>query len=307
MPASGTDTSIVFMGSGPVAAASLAFLCEHFAVESVITKSKPPHHSATAPVEDIARSRKLPIQFANSKQELDDLLTTKVFQSALAVVVDYGVIVSKMAIESFPLGIVNSHFSLLPQWRGADPITFAILSGQPKTGVSLMCIEPTLDTGKIIVQRQLSIKPTDTTPVLTERLIELSNQLLLEYLPKYASGLIKPRQQSHPDRATYSRKLTKQDGIIDWQKPAEQLEREIRAFNGWPSSRTVLLNKDVIITQAHVVPSTHSKPGDIEVIKDLGILLVSCGSGSLCIDRLKPAGKRDMSTKEFIAGYYSNR
>lgn len=307
MPASGAKNTIVFMGSGPVAAASLAFLCKHFTVEAVVTKSKPPHHSAAAPVEDIAKSRKLPIQFANSKQELDDLLTTKVFQSALAVIVDYGVIVSKTAIESFPLGIVNSHFSLLPQWRGADPITFAILSGQPKTGVSLMCIDPTLDTGKIIVQRQLSIKPTDTTPVLTERLIELSNQLLLEYLPKYAYGLIKPRQQPHPDRATYSRKLTKQDGIIDWQKPAEQIEREIRAFTGWPGSRTVLFNRDVIITQAHVVPSTHGKPGDIEVIKDVGILSVSCSAGSLCIDRLKPAGKREMSAKEFIAGYYSNR
>ena len=291
--------TVVFFGSGPVAAKSLGFATEHFQIEAVVTKATPAHHKEPAPVEIVANKLGLPLLFANNKSELDLLILKERFKSSFGIIVDYGVIVSQATIDAFDKGIINSHFSLLPRWRGADPISFAILAGDKKTGVSLMLIEPTLDTGKIVVQRNLVIEPHDTTPVLTDKLIALSNEMLARHIPLYLSGDLKPRSQPHPERATYSRKLTKADGTIDWQKPASQIEREIRAFQGWPKSRTVLLNKELIITTAHV-SDEQGAPGKV-VVQDKR-LLVYCGDGALIIDRLKPAGKAEMAVEAFLLG-----
>lgn len=287
-----TSKTILFFGSGPVAAASLASLVDHFTIELVITKAVPTHHKGEAPVEVLAKQLGLPTLYANTKKELDELIDLNQFDSTVGVIVDYGVIVSQEVIDRFPLGIVNSHFSLLPQWRGADPITFSILSGQEKTGVSLMVIEPALDTGKLITQKVLPIAPDDTTPTLTEKLIALSNTLLAEYLPRYIDGDITPKNQPHPDRVTFSRKLTKADSVLDFKKPAAQLEREIRAFNGWPKSRMTLLGHAIIVTKAHVSTVGETK------------LDIPCGDGQyLSIDELIGPSGRKMDAKSFLNGY----
>ena len=284
--------TIVFFGSGPVAAKSLEYLTRHFQVEFVITKAVPAHHKGIAPVEKLASRLALPILFASSKRELDMIITEHHFTSTLGIIIDYGVIVSQKVIDTFESGIINSHFSLLPQWRGADPITFSILSGQPKTGVSLMVIDVGLDTGKLITQKSLTIDPTDTTPTLTNKLIDLSNSLLSDYLPGYLSGKVKPRNQPHPDRATFSRKLTKADSALDFTKPANILEREIRAFSGWPKSRMTFGDNQLIIIKAHVEP-TKKTP-----------LHIACGDGAfLSIDELiAPSGKK-MTAAAFLRGY----
>lgn len=289
----GQNTSIIFFGSGPVAAASLDFLSDRFSVEVVVTKPVPAHHKGMAPVEELAKKLNLPIVFASSKKELDDLVDGRKFKSQLGIIVDYGVILSQKIISSFDLGIINSHFSLLPQWRGADPISFSILSGQHKTGVSLMLIEPTLDTGKLIAQKSLDIGSSDTTSSLTKRLIELSNNLLIEYVPKYMNGEIQPKNQPHPDRATYSRKLSKADGLIDWQKSAEQIEREVRAYQGWPKSRTTINGKDIIVIKSHV--SNEQKT----------LLDILCKDGKyLSIDELIAPSGRSMFASDFINGHF---
>jgi methionyl-tRNA formyltransferase len=286
------NNSIVFFGSGPVAAKSLEFLAKHFSIEAVITKAIPAHHKGTAPVEELVKNTDLPILFASNKTELDELFATHTFDSSLGIIIDYGVIVSKNIIDTFGHGILNSHFSLLPEWRGADPITFSILSGQKKTGVSLMIIEPTMDTGKLIAQKSLVIDPQDTTPILTDRLINLSNEMIAEYVPAYQAGEIKPRQQPHPDRATYSRKLTKEDGIIDWKKPAHQIECEVRAYRGWPGSRTTILSKSIIVTKSHV-SSEQKTPLDI-----------LCGDGAyLSVDELIAPSGKTMNAQAFLNGY----
>jgi methionyl-tRNA formyltransferase len=218
----------------------------------------------------------------------------------VGVLIDFGIIVGQDVIDYFPFGIVNSHFSVLPEWRGADPISFAILSGQPKTGVSLMLIDQGMDTGKILATKSIPIEQTDTTPTLTDKLIVLSDEMLLHFLPLYVNGEVVPRQQSHPDRATYSRKLTKEDGIIDWSKPAAVIEREIRAFIDWPKSVTQLAGKDIVITKAHVMDDS----GVIGAVEIRGKeLIVYCGENALVIDRLKPAGKNEMTSEAFLAGH----
>ncbi len=283
----------VFFGSGPVAAASLGFLKNHFDFEAVITKPATLTEMATVNASEHTYG-------VSSAEELNSLINSKRFKSPVGIIVDFGVIVDKKTIDYFEFGIVNAHFSLLPQWRGADPITFAILSGQAKTGVSLMLIAPELDTGKLIAQKSLPLSPVATTPSLTAELIRLSNSLLLEYLPRYLAGKIKPRAQPHENRATYSRKLTKADGIIDWSKPAEVIEREIRAYILWPKSQTSLAGKAVVITGAHVVKDEGPAGKPLAKNKEL---IIFCGKDALAIDKLKPSGKNEMSAQEFLAGY----
>lgn len=297
-----TSETVVFFGSGPVAAKCLELLNKDFLIEAIITKPKPEHHRGDFPVLAVAEKLNLRVFTPSSKKELSELFTEKPVQSRLGIVIDYGIIIAADVIDQFPLGIVNSHFSLLPRWRGADPISFAILEGDAKTGVSLMVIDEGMDTGKLITQKVWHIKPGTTTPQLTEELITLSHELLTEYLPHYINGDIKPHAQPHPTRATYSRKLTKEDGVIDWNKSAQEIEREIHAFVEWPKSQTAIGDIPVTITAAHAVPVSSGKPGEIEVVNK-NILIIHCGSGYLCIDALKPAGKKEMPPDAFLAGY----
>lgn len=281
----------VFFGSGPVAAACLKLLLRHTSVEAVVTKPRPPHHKGNVPVLEVAERHNLPIITAGSKRELEEILHEQRFTSRYAILIDFGIIVTRPIIDHFSLGIINSHFSLLPHLRGADPITWAIANGERKTGVSLMQIDEGMDTGKLLSFRTIPIAADETSHTLTERLIQLSDDLIQEYIPAYLEGSLQPKQQPHPDRATYSRKLTKVDGMIDWNQSASEIERKIRAFIEWPQSRTRLGPIDVIITKAHV-SSVKAE------------LSVRCGDDNyLVIDRLKPVGKKEMPAKAFLAGY----
>ncbi len=301
-----TSSTIVFFGSGPVASASLEFLAKNFTIEAVITKAKPPHHKSPAPVEILVKKLELPTFFANTKLELDEVLGQKKFSSPLGIIVDYGVIVSTKSINSFAKGIVNSHFSLLPEWRGADPISFSILSGQKETGVSLMAIVPELDEGQLLSQQTIPIKKSATNPELTEQLIDLSNRMLLHDLPLYLTGKIVPYDQTSTG-ISYSRKINKSDGILDWSKAAIQLDREVRAYIDWPKSRTTILKKEVIITKTSVskINLTDAKPGELDINPMTGNIVVQTGSGCLCILGIKPVGKKEMTSAEFIRGYSS--
>ncbi|HXR50217.1 MAG TPA: methionyl-tRNA formyltransferase [Verrucomicrobiae bacterium] len=299
------SATVVFFGSGPVAAKALALLAEDFEIEAVITKPQPAHHKEDFPV--LATSQKLGLKTftPRNKVELSELFRQKPVRSRLGVVIDYGIIIAQDVIDYFPLGIVNSHFSLLPQWRGADPISFSILSGQKKTGVSLMLIVEALDEGPLLAQSEWLIEPDVTTPKLSEELIELSHELLKAMLPLYVAGKTEPAEQAAVTIAdskepTYSRKLTKQDGMLDFSKPAEHLEREVRAFAGWPRSRTAIGDVTVIVTNAHVSEG-QGEPGKLWLQdKQLGFYTAR---GVLVIDRLIPAGKKEMSAAAFLAGY----
>ena len=302
-----TSKTIVFFGSGPVAAKSLELLNKIFIIEAVVTKPRPEHHHGSVPVLELAEELGLKTLLTSNKQELDEVFARKPVTSEIGVVIDYGIIISQDVIDYFPYGIVNSHFSLLPEWRGADPITFSVLSGQGQTGVSLMLIVQKMDEGPLLAQGIYDMPKDITTPVLTEDLILLSDALLQEILPAYLDGQCVPRSQEEVSammtvqkQASYSRKLTKADGIIDWQKPAQQIEREIRAFASWPQSRTELAGKDVVITHAHVVDRSLA-PGQTHV--EAKQLIIGTGEQSLAIDKLKPAGKAEMSIEGFLAGY----
>jgi methionyl-tRNA formyltransferase len=296
-----TSEPIVFFGSGPVAAESLRLLQENFVIEAVVTKPRPPHHRGDVPVLALAEKLGLPTRTVSNRTELDDLIAAKPFESRVAVLIDFGIIVSQKVIDYFPLGIINSHFSLLPELRGADPITFAVLSGQEQTGVSLMLLVEAMDEGPLLAFGVHDLAPDTTTPELTDYLIKLSYGLLCDVVPGYLTGEIKPMPQDRTGReVSYSRRLVKEDGIIDWQKPAAVIEREIRAFTGWPQSRTRLGTLDVIITKAHVIDAKGT-PAKAAVVNKQPVIY--CGEQALAIDRIKPAGKKEMTGEAFLAGY----
>lgn len=291
--------SIVFFGSGSVAAKSLTKLRSDFEIEAIITKPSTEHEmSQCVPG--------TPIFSATNRKSLDQLFINHKFTSEVAVLIDFGIIVSDTIIKSFPKGILNSHFSILPELRGADPITFAILSGQKTTGVSVMQLVVAMDEGDLLGFKELEIKNDETEPTLTFKLIELSDSLLKQLIPDYLSGVLKPKPQSNTGRKmSYSRKLTKQDGVLDFTKSAMQLEREIRAFITWPKSRTEIAGKDVIVLKASVDQSTNLIPGAISETNDKKIC-IGTKSGGLIIEELKPAGKPSMSSSAFLAGNRTN-
>ncbi len=297
------EATVVFFGNGPVAAASLQGFIDSFGVQSieaVITKARPIHHKDVAPVEQLAGQLGLTVWFASAKNELDTCISEKKPQSPLGIVIDYGVIISPETIKYFAKGIVNSHFSLLPEWRGADPITYSLLSGQSTTGVSLMLIDEGLDTGPLIADATYDLDGTETSEELTAGLVELSNQALAHVLPLYINGSALPKEQDAVP-VTHSRKLTKQDGILIFTKTATELEREVRAFSGWPKSRSTIAGIDCAITKA-AVNKKELEPGAIQVTADKTIL-IGCRQGSLEIYELQPAGKNKMPASAFLNGY----
>jgi len=289
---------IVFFGGGPIALRTLELILSDFNIEAIVTR--PSSESAM-----LQRFPNVPVFALRRKAELDALCEQQRFTSRFGLLIDFSVIVDNAAIASFPLGIINSHFSLLPELRGVDPITFAILSGQKRTGVSIMQIVRAWDEGPLLAQAPYDIPAGATTATLSEDLTELSAQMLREVVPAYAKGDIVPAPQEQASilghvPATYTHKLTKEDGKIDWSKPAEVLEREVRAYIGWPGSYTQLAGKDVIITEARVAELS-GKPGTTH--SDKQHLYVYCGNDALEIIKLKPAGKAEMSAAAFLAGY----
>jgi methionyl-tRNA formyltransferase len=299
--------TIVFFGSGPVAAKSLELLYNNFTIEAVITKPVPEHHHGRVPVQEVCKKLNIKIIEASDKKDLSVKVTSTTFASQIAVLIDFGIIVAQNVIDVFPLGIVNSHFSLLPEWRGPDPITFAILSGQRKTGVSLMLLVEKMDEGPIIAQGVYQITPEETAISLTTQLVDLSYAMLKSILPEYIAGNVEPQPQevaasavSGTIKASYSRKLTKEDGWINWHKPANQIEREIRAFIEWPKSHVKLAGYEVIVTKARTIP-LNGAPGEIEVKNKQ--LLVFCSDQALEILQLKPTGGAEMTARAFLAGH----
>lgn len=293
---------VVFFGSGPVAAASLELLARDFEVEAVITKPQPPHHKAEFPVLALADKLGLRVLTARNRRELSELFVKRPVTSRLGIVIDYGILMDRAVLEYFPLGLINSHFSLLPRWCGADPISFTILEGDLETGVSLMKIVEKLDEGPLLAQRSLPIPAGITTPELTKQLIQLSHELMVEVLPSYVAGRLEPYPQSASGR-TFSHKLNKKDGQIDWRQPAARIERQVRAFIEWPKSRAKVGSTEVIITKSAVAEEA-LKPGETKAADKR--LLVGTAEKSLQILKLKPAGKPEMTAEAFLAGYKLN-
>ena len=291
--------TIVFFGSGPVAAKSLELLLKNFSIEAVVTKPKKSSSRDPVPVIEVATKFNLKIYTPSNGHELDTLIKERPFKSGLGILIDFGIIVSQNVIDYFIFGIINSHFSLLPRWRGPDPISYSILNGDKISGVSLMLLTKGVDEGKLLAQQEINITGLDSIE-LTDRLIKLSDEKLQQYVPLYLTNKVVPFPQSDKIGATYSKKLSKADGEIDWHKSAKQIENEIKAYIHWPKSYTTIFGIPVIITAVNFNKES-GRPSQIYF--DKKTMNVKCRINSLDILRLKPAGKNEMGISAFIAGY----
>ena len=211
-------------------------------------------------------------------------------QAQLAVLVAYGHVIPQHVLDEFPLGVINVHPSLLPTYRGSTPIEQTILDGSTEAGVSIMKLVSGMDEGPIYGQQSLELSGHESKQELTETLQQLGAVLLTNLLTSIADGSLIPKVQL--GEVSYTKRLEKADGTIDSAKPATQLEREVRAYQGWPKSRTEIAGNSVIITKAHV--STDSKT-------PLDIL---CGDGVyLSIDEIIAPSGRTMNASAFLNGY----
>jgi methionyl-tRNA formyltransferase len=197
------------------------------------------------------------------------------------------------------LGCINIHASLLPRWRGAAPIQRAILAGDQETGITIMQMEAGLDTGPMLHKLRSPILADDTAGSLHDRLASLGAQALLEVLPALAAGKLTPEPQDD-SLACYAPKLDKQESSIDWREAAQQIDRQVRAFNPWPVAQTDFQGKAMRIWQSAVLPTEiNTAPGTVVAAGKAGID-VATGQGLLRIIRLQMPGKRAMSSQEFL-------
>jgi methionyl-tRNA formyltransferase len=211
----------------------------------------------------------------------------------LIVVAAFGLILGTSVLELPRLGCLNLHASLLPRYRGASPISAAILNGDPETGVTLMRMERGLDTGPMLAQDRLAIQPDDTTDSLTTRLSHVAANLVVPSLPAVENGTLIPVPQ--PDGATLTRPLVKADGWIDWSRPAIEIERRVRAMWSWPRAWTTLPDGTVVQVHHALVDSGEpgTRPGAVET--DVTGMRVACGDGWLRIDVAQLPGGKPLS------------
>ena len=216
------------------------------------------------------------------------------------IVVGYGRIIPQWMLDLPPLGNLNLHASLLPKYRGAAPIQWAIARGETMTGVTTMRIDAELDTGDILLQREIPITPEDTAETLAPRMAAIGADLMVETLYGLQAGTLHPRQQDHA-RTTLAPILKKEDGQIDFRRSAQETLNRLRGFQPWPGAFTTFRGKNLHVWDAAV--SQHSlPPGELLVENDR--LFAGCGdSTALELLELQPEGKKRMSAHDFVHGY----
>jgi len=220
------------------------------------------------------------------------------------IVVGYGRIIPQWMIDLPPLGNLNLHASLLPKYRGAAPIQWAIAQGEKITGVTTMRIEAGLDTGDILLQRETAIGDDDTAETLAPRLATMGADLMVETLNGLKSGTVQPKPQDH-SKASLAPILKREDGIIDFHRSATEICNRLRGFQPWPAAFTTFRGKNLHIWDA-VVSQRSLPPGDLLVEDDR--LFVGCGaSTALTLLEVQPEGKKRMASRDFLHGYRLRR
>jgi methionyl-tRNA formyltransferase len=301
-------TRIVFMGTPQAAVPSLRQCVEdgHEVVAVWTQPDKPAgrgNRIAFSPVKEFALAHGLtvvqPARIRND--EAKQLFASH--DADVAVVVAYGRILPDEFLQAPRRGCINVHFSLLPLYRGAAPANWAIVNGELETGVTTMFIEPTLDTGPILLQDKTEIGATETAPELMQRLAEIGARLLSETLARLND--LTPHPQRDQD-ATFAPVLKKEDGLIDWSLSAAAIERRVRGFQPWPNAYTNFNSKGLTIWRAQPIDSPNPEANPGEIIAARGDeLLVSCGEQTaLRLLEVQPEARKRLSVRDFINGLH---
>ena len=286
-------------------------LQEGYEIVTVITRPDKPSGRGKevvySPVKQLALSQEIPVWQPGSLKRQENIEMLAAYQSDLFIVAAFGQILPQAVLDLPRYGTLNIHASLLPKYRGVSPISEAILQGDTETGVTIMLIDAGVDTGPILLQRAIPIAEDDTTGSLTLKLAALGASALLEALPLWVQGKITPQPQDERF-ASHTHMLHKEDGKIDWNRPADVLARTVRAFTPWPGAYTNWGNKILKIISAHTIqsdPGSEGRAGTVSLRKENGLqtLAVATCNGLLIIEKLQLEGKKVMSADEFLRGY----
>ena len=307
---------LLMMGTGPFAVPTFrALLDSPHEVLALVTRPTPPakgrEKASLNPMRDLAEARGLTVYAPDSINTDAAAARLREWNADLFVVCDYGQILSKQILGLAPLGGINLHASLLPKYRGAAPIHWAILSGDAETGVTVIHMTPRLDGGPCLAVRRTPIGDEETQPELEHRLSEIGIAAVLEAIDALSHwdrvsplGTLQPK-----DQITKAPRIAKADGLIDWTKPAAFIQRQVRALKPWPTTYTHWLRPQgeplrVIVDQVKYDNESTggAEPGEV-IVSDGQQLVIATGAGRITIFALQPAGKRVLQTSEFLRGY----
>jgi methionyl-tRNA formyltransferase len=297
---------LVFCGTPRFAVPSLERLvASGFDVQLVVTQPDRPQgrgmELAAPPVKQAAHQLKLTViqpEKIKNNEEFQKRLTDLAPEAII--VVGYGRLIPAWMLELPPRGNINVHGSLLPKYRGAAPIQWAIANGENVTGVTTMLLNEGLDTGDVLLQSEMEVQPEDTAVTLAPRLAEVGAELLLETLRGLAAGRVRPVPQDH-SRATLAPILKKEDGQVDFGRTPDEICNRLRGFQPWPGAYTQFRGKQLKLIRARPAFAKTCAPAELCVVGDE--LLVGCRSGSLELLEIQPEGKKAMAAGDFIRGY----
>lgn len=302
---------VVFMGTPDFSVGTLRELVKagHEVVGVVSQPDKPKGRGKSlmpTPVKEAALELGLPVYQPKKVRDPEFLEVLRELAPEVIVVVAFGQIIPQSILELPPYGCINVHASLLPKYRGAAPIQWAVIDGEPESGVTIMKMDTGLDTGDMITKVVVPIEKDETGGSLFDKLSEAGAKLLVDTLPSIADGTAVYEKQPEESPTPYAAMIQKQLGNIDWKRPAVEIERLIRGLNPWPSAFTKLNGKTLKIWSAQVLNESEKDaaavPGTI-LSADAQGLCVKTGQGVLNITELQLEGKKRMDTPAFLRGY----
>lgn len=306
---------LILMGTGPFAVPTFRDLVDSpHDVAGCVTRPVRLLHERKAPpnpVRQWATSCGLPLWDPENVNEPSSIDVLRQQKADVLVVCDYGQILSSAALETTRLGGINLHGSLLPRYRGAAPVQWAVRNGEKETGVSVIHMTPKLDAGPILAHRRTEIDPNETAAQLEQRLAQMGPELVRQALDllEHWDGQSAIGTPQDPALVSRAPRLRKQDGLVRWGESAKQIRNQVRAFQPWPGTFTHWQRPDgklvrLILNEVDVMESVaNSGPPGTVIEADKDDLIVACGEGALAIRRIQPAGKRSMTAAEFLRGY----
>lgn len=294
--------NVIFAGTPDFAVASLqALVGSGVTPIAVLTQPDRPagrgKRLSASPVKQLAEELGIPVLQPKTLRDASVVAELKALQPDLMVVAAYGLILPQDVLDVPRAGCLNVHASLLPRWRGAAPIQAAILAGDEQTGVCLMSIEAGLDSGPVYSSDAITIGETETAGELHDRLAELGGRVLAKHIAEIASGKLIAKAQDE-SLVTYAGKIKTDDAAIDWQQPARDIERQVRAFNPVPGAWFMQGEERIKCWRARPIAGLDAPPGTVVAAGQDG-MVVSCGDGALSIESLQRPGKRAVTAGEF--------
>ena len=296
----------VFLGTPEFAVPSLRALASAgHEIAAVFTQPDRPKGRgnllAESPVKQTARELGAPIYQPERIRRPENLALLKQLAPDIMVVVGYGQIIPQAIIDIPQHGILNVHASLLPKYRGAAPIQWAIANGETRTGVTIMQIDAGLDTGDTLLKAELAIGPQETAPELSARLAPLGADLLLHVMRQTETGTV-VREKQDDSAATYAPILKREDGLIDWNRPAQETYNRLRGFTPWPGAYTTFRSQQLSVLRARLADGNGLPPGRLYSVGKA--LFAACGHNTaLELVEVQPAGKKRMAAESFLNGY----